>query len=175
MSIDYISYCLTSNKLIHCDFILFRTAYTKNWQPIEDETILTGYSRPLHSLARAVLLSLDNHPSHYKFPLTDASKFAAKDLLDLLDNSDATIEDKIKAFHAFVYPFLTIRSVTDTFSKWDDVLECFLAIYHIKSDGNFNTINDVTQLFVKFKYHCRASVLYESFQRVAGFKNNLNR
>ena len=83
----------------------------------------------------------------------------------------------IDAFHTFVSPFLLARDISNNhghnkYSKWDEVIECFLAIYCLNADGTFKRACDVTQIFAQFKYLCRGTALYEGLKRVEEFDNN---
>ena len=48
------------------------------------------------------------------------------------------------------------------YSKWDDVLECLIAVYCLREDGNFKAPQDVTQIFAQLHYHIRGATLYEA-------------
>jgi hypothetical protein len=134
------------------------------WRPIGDDTILRKYGLVLHSLAHAVLTTLsDKPPSDYRFPLTPKDKESARKLIQLLLNGSQ--EMCIKALHTFVMPFLSARDFAEDYnyleySKWNDVLECFMAIYCLDDDGLFK--DDVTGLFAKVEYLCRNTTLYEA-------------
>jgi hypothetical protein len=143
---------------------MFRvTTNAKHWQPIQDDVNLAKYACVLHALAKAVLLSLQNHESGYKFPVNDITVATGNNLLAALDNSAAK-ESGIAALHSFVYPFLAAREIEGQYNKWEEVMECFLAIYFLQADGNFKDAKDVTQPLAILKYLCRGSTLFESFQ-----------
>jgi hypothetical protein len=157
-------------------FIAFITFYRLSahdpaWVPLADDASLRNYSFPLTCLVRSVLLTLDPHPSHYQYKLTPNDINNGQHLIHIL-NSNQPLSAKIDAFHLFVYPFLSAPELTGTYSKWNDVLECFLAIYHIRDDGNFNTVHDVTQIFAKFKYHCRGATLFEAMKNIDAYGSN---
>ena len=71
-------------------------------------------------------------------------------------------KETLEALHQFVYPFLAARDIVGEYDKWDEVLECFIAIYCLEHDGNFRTAKNVTQLFAILKYLCRGSTLVEA-------------
>jgi hypothetical protein len=68
----------------------------------------------------------------------------------------------VDALHQFVYPFMAAREIEGEYNKWEEVLECFLAIYFMEPDGNFRPAKLATQSLAIFKYLCRGSTLYES-------------
>lgn len=93
-------------------------------------------------------------------------------MLDALEN---TPNDCVLAFHTFIRPFLYPRDLSGdhiNFTKWDDVMECALALYALKEDGNFARPIDITQVFAKIHYHIRGATLYEGLLRKADFNNN---
>jgi hypothetical protein len=164
------------STFLHVVFIAFIafhriSAHDKAWVPLADNTSLRNYSAPLTCLARSVLLTLQNHPSKYRYNLTPNDIQNGQRLMHMLD-SNRPISEKIDAFHTFIYPLLSAPVLTGTYSKWNDVLECFLAIYHIQEDGNFNTVHDVTQILAKFKYHCRGTTLFEAMRNIRTYGNN---
>jgi len=147
-----------------------------HWRPLNDDITLRKYSHPLQALAHAVLLTVeDKHSCRYKFPLTDSDKVAATTLMDqLLNGNDGSC---VKAFHEFVVPFLSGREFSANYdhaeySKWQEVLECFLAIYCLKEDGNFKPPQDVTGIFAKIEYLCRGTTLYQGLSHMADFRND---
>jgi hypothetical protein len=136
------------------------TSNAKHWQPIPKENV-QKYSSLLHAIAQAILLTLDPHPSGYTFPINSTSKAAGKQLLAELEkpNSD---EQTLEVFHQFIYPFLAAREIAGEYNKWDEVVECFLAIYCLEQDGNFRSARNTTQLLAILKYLCRGSTLVEA-------------
>ena len=124
-------------------------------------------------MAQAVLLTLSGHPSEYRFPIDDKIREDGMHLLECL-NSDSMDDAEAKdALHAFVFPFLTARVVTGEYSKWNEVLECYLAIAALMDDGNFLDAPQLTQTFAMFKYLCRGTMLYEAFLRASDFEDNI--
>ena len=98
---------------------------SKHWQPLLDDTTLANYSTLLHTLARAIITSVSGGGGEYKFPLTERSKTACAALVAALDDPDS--EPALRALHAFIYPFLAAREILGCYSRWDEVLDCFLA------------------------------------------------
>jgi hypothetical protein len=146
------------------------------WRPHEDDITLNKYGSLLHALAHAILITLeDSSPSDYRFPLSDTDKESGGRLRDLLANG--TSNDCVKALHNFIFPFLSGREFTPDYnhaeySKWQETLECFLAVYCLKDDGSFKSPQDVTGIFAKVEYLCRGSTLYEGLTRIADFQND---
>jgi hypothetical protein len=134
------------------------------WQAFADDKTLRTYSHPLISLVQAVLLSLDFHPSGYKFRLTSEAREAAEALLLILKDPEP-LDRSVGGLHRLVFHLLATQRREGEGSKWDDVLECFLAILAMKDDGNFSEPKGLTQMFAQFKYHCRSVLLYEAHKR----------
>jgi hypothetical protein len=109
-------------------------------------------------------LTLTGHASSYQFPLTDLSRQAGQHLLECLD-AGLDRRTSITALHAFIYPFLAAREDLGEYNKWDEVLECFLAITCLKDDGNFEEPCNVTQLFAICKYLCRSATLFQALEQ----------
>jgi hypothetical protein len=137
---------------------------------------LRKYGQLLQALAHAVLLTLGNDsPCNYHFPLNDDDKLSAVKLTDLI--VDGSNLDCVNAFHVFIAPFLSGRDFAagydhSDYSKWQEVLECFLAIYCLTEDGNFKPPHDVTAIFAKIEYLCRGTTLYDGLSHVTEFQNN---
>jgi hypothetical protein len=137
----------------------------KHWQPIPNENV-QKYSALLHAFAQAVLLTLDGHPSGYSFPINSGTKAAGKLLLAELDKPHSD-EQTLELVHQFIYPFLAARDIVGEYNKWDEVVECFLAIYCLEQDGNFRSAKNTTQLLAILKYLCRGSTLVEATLQAA--------
>jgi hypothetical protein len=144
---------------------------SKHWQPLSDDTSLANYSTLLHALARAVIVTLAGGGGGYQFPVTDRMKRAAG-LLAVTLKSDANSEDAVCALHTFIYPFLSAREIVGCYSRWDEVLDCFLAVYSLNLDGTFRTAPETTQPLAILKYLCRGSTLYEAFRVAHKYNNN---
>jgi hypothetical protein len=140
---------------------LSRNVNCRLWDPHGDDNTLRRYGNPLHAMAQAVLLTLQPHDSGYSFPLTDTTRAAAHQLLRELDNPGDESE-AINALHQLVYPLLSYQDVVGEFNKWEDVLECFTAIYFLQNDGTFPDAQRTTQYFAMCKYLCRAVTLHEA-------------
>jgi hypothetical protein len=132
----------------------------KHWQPVPNENV-QKYSAIAHGLAQAILLTIEPHPSGYTFPINSTSKASGKLLLTELEKPHSD-KQTVEALHQFLYPFLAARDIVGEYNKWDEVLECFLAIYCLEHDGNFRSAKNTTQLLAILKYLCRGSTLVEA-------------
>lgn len=119
------------------------------------------------------MLTLVDHESGYTFPLTAGCVDAANDLMEVFKGSR---HNRIQRLHAFVSRFLFARDQSheteNSNGKWNDVIECFLAIYCVKEDGTFKRPDEATQVFAHLKYHCKGATLYEGLQHLAEFDND---
>ena len=140
---------------------LSRNVNCQLWDPHGDDNTLRRYGHPLHAMAQAVLLTLKPHASGYSFPLTATTHAAAHQLLRELDNSGDDSK-AISALHKLVYPILSYQDIVGEFNKWEDVLECFTAVYFLQRDGTFPDAHLTTQYFAMCKYLCRAVTLHEA-------------
>jgi hypothetical protein len=147
---------------------------SKHWQTHGSNDTLRNYSQPLHSLARAILLTIQGHASGYQFPLTPESVAVGKSLLEDLD-SDVETATLFPRFHKLIHPCFSAQNISGEYSKWNEILECFMAIYALKDDGNFENGADLTQFFAKLKYLCRSVQLYASVESIGDFGNDVIR
>lgn len=170
--------CLVSLLSIGIFLTYFFTVYLllsvtqnpRHWQPLSNDQNLRHYSRSLHGLAQAVLLTIEGHPSGYTFPINNVTIQDGKNLLLCLNNPPIE-NNRVLAFHKFVYPFLSAQEIQGEYNKWLEVLECFLAIYCLCSDGNYKPGSDATQVFAICKYLCRGSTLYEAILQADKFQS----
>lgn len=134
----------------------------KYWQPLSIDSTLEHYSRVLYSLTQAVLLSLKGSVSSYQFPLRPSDVQAGNHLLACLENGKE--KEAVASLHSFIYPFLSAKDSTGTYDKWQEVLECFMAVYSLTPDGNYEGPSSSTHLFAIIKYLCRGCTLYEALR-----------
>ena len=160
--------------ITHTFLQIFRvTQNGKHWKPLNSNVTLERYAQPLHALAQAVLLTLDGHHSGYSFPIAPSTTLIGRKLKIELNKAEDDDTKLVALFHSFVFPFLSARTLVGEFNKWDDVLECFLAIQTLKSDGNWEVAAGITQLFAMLKYLCRGAMLYQASLTVGQFKGDL--
>jgi hypothetical protein len=147
----------------------------KHWKVLENNDVLRTYSQAIHSLVKGILLNIDDdHPSEYKFPLTQEMVESGKSLSKAID-STADNSLLLSLLHQVLYPCFSVSHHSGEYSKWNDVLECFMAILALEDDGNFQTAAQMTQFFAILKYICRCTQLYESVERIGDFDNDIMR
>ena len=134
----------------------------KHWQPLSIDSTLERYSRILHSIVQAVLLSITASVSSYQFPLGPSDIQASNHLLACFKK--AKEKETVPALHSFAYLFLSAKNATGTYDKWQETLECFMAVYSLTPNGNYEGPASATHLFAIIKYLCRGSTLYEAFR-----------
>jgi hypothetical protein len=119
------------------------------------------YAYPLHSLAYSILEAHKGHPSGYIFPLPPNYLQRIIDLQACLEEPITT--DHIPVFHNFIYPLLSAQSTILEENKWSMALECWLALYALKVEGNFCDASYLTGILAKLEYHCRAVTFYQGY------------
>jgi len=62
----------------------------------------------------------------------------------------------VDEFHRFIKPFLYPFAGASG-SRWDDPLECFIALYALNKDG-------MSQPFAHLQYHMRCAMFYEGLE-----------
>jgi hypothetical protein len=78
--------------------------------------------------------------------------------------SAVTPDDLIASFHRLVKPFLNPQPPT-SHSRWDDPLECFIALVSLSETGNFKAAEDMTLPFAHLHYLMRSAIFYEAHHR----------
>ena len=73
-------------------------------------------------------------------------------------------DDLIASFHHLVKPFL-YPPPSSSHSRWDDPLECFIALFSLSKTGNFKAAEDMTQPFAHLHYLMRSAIFYEAHRR----------
>jgi hypothetical protein len=58
---------------------------------------------------------------------------------------------------------LSAQSSIHEDNKWSMVLECWLALYALKPEGNFVEASELTGILSKLEYHCRGATLYQGY------------
>ena len=87
---------------------------------------------------------------------------------EVLDDNEVTSEKKagnrlpvgtiipdglVDSFHHLLKPFLYPRlRLPASHSRWDDPLECFIALFSLSEAGNFKDAGDMTQAFAHLHY-----------------------
>jgi hypothetical protein len=106
---------------------------------------------------------MDGHPSGYKFPIQEENVVSGRALMAQLDQPK-DMSQTVAALHHFVFPLLSAREIGGQYCRWDEVSDCFLAVYCLKPDGNFLDAKEVTHPMAILKYLCRGSILYEALR-----------
>jgi hypothetical protein len=120
------------------------------------------YSYPLHSLAYSVLQAHQGHPSNYTFPLPPDYTQHILALESCLKEPEASPEH-LTLFHNFIYPLLSAQPSIREENKWTMVLECWLALYALKIEGNFIDPLEFAGILAKLAYSCRAVTFYHAY------------
>ena len=74
---------------------------------------------------------------------------------------DMPMELKLKILHAFASPIFFVSDSSENqteHTKWNELIECLMAVCALSLDGNFSDAKNVTQMFAMIKYHCRGFV-----------------
>lgn len=142
------------------------------------------YGILLRKLTYGVFSSCKEHSSGYALPLSEEDKIRAvklqaalkhhlensEDAEDLNDDEGEArvLESELEvvdAFHRFIKPFL-YPFAGGSGSRWDDPLECFIALYALDEDGTFRSADGMSQPFAHLQYLIRCGIFYEARLRV---------
>lgn len=118
------------------------------------------YSLVLTQFIQSLILSSKNK-QQYQYPITPPLAESLALLENALDIPDST---PIPLVHNVALALFSPRDSSQDigdYNKWLDPLECFLAIYNLKTSGNFKEPKDVTQVFAILVYLVRGTTLYE--------------
>jgi hypothetical protein len=81
------------------------------------------------------------------------------------DNSSAVVSDNlVDAFHRLLKPFLYPRS-SSSHSRWDDTLECHIALLSLSRKGNFKAAEEMSQPLAILHYLMRSAMFYEALSQ----------
>ncbi|KAF9487387.1 hypothetical protein BDN71DRAFT_1514032 [Pleurotus eryngii] len=133
---------------------------TVHFKPLEDEETTQRYATILAKLANAIIKSIDSsrNKSGYQFPLSTADIANANGLLKHLKEG-ANKNEQVIALHILVHPFLshfaTVMDSEEPGSKWNRVIECFIALLSVQENGSFKPPSAMTQPLAILKYLCR--------------------
>lgn len=118
--------------------------------------------------------SVYDSPTTYSFPLTPADRTRVDALFAALRDK----RDAIAALHSLVLPLFSPRVPSPEEinpSKWDIVVECFLAVHCLRRGGIFAAPHEVSGILAKLKYVIRATCVYEIWDQQASYDNDLLR
>lgn len=135
--------------------------------------MLHDYGRTLYHCAVAILRTLEDGYSGYKFPVGESQAAAAHDLLAILDGATGNAS---AAFHHFIKPLFFAPeedlNMMD-YRKWSNILECVFAVHFVQEDGNFWQLHEITQTFAHFLYGIWGAVLFESSLHIRDHNHDL--
>ena len=159
------------------------------WRMVDDKS-LHDYGIILRRLIYGLFASCTDHPSGYSLPLStddrnriadfkkELARFAAKvehtlaeDLDDIPQDDGEQTADKLNvdvpddlvlSLHLLVKPFLYPRAPAASHSRWDDPLECFIALFSLSPEGHFKAAEIMTQPFAHLLYLIRSAIFYEA-------------
>lgn len=149
-----------------------------HFKPLEDVATIRTYSMLLAKLANAIIKSVDSdrNKSGYKFPLSSQDIANARELLKRLAD-DVEEQDQVIALHVLVQPFLSrfvvVTDSEDGGSKWNRVIECFIALLSVQETGSFKPATAMTQPLAILKYLCRVTCFLQSLAQLDGSGKDL--
>jgi hypothetical protein len=73
-------------------------------------------------------------------------------------------DDLVDAFHHLIKPFLYPRS-SSSHSRWDDALECHIALLSLGRKGNFKAAEEISQPLASLHYLMRSAMFYEALSQ----------
>ncbi|KAK0472312.1 hypothetical protein IW261DRAFT_1343631, partial [Armillaria novae-zelandiae] len=144
----------------------------KLWSAHDEPDTLQDYGLFLFHFIYAIILSRTSSDTDYRFPLLQSDHQNADNLLVAI--RDGT--NQLVSLHQFILPLLSPRassSATIQPDKWQLVIECFVAVFCLQSDGQFRKPEHTTQVFAKIKYLVRGTCLFEAYEQHALFENDL--
>jgi hypothetical protein len=81
------------------------------------------------------------------------------------DKSGVVVPDGlVDAFHHLLKPFLYPRS-SSSHSRWDDILECHIALLSLGRKGNFKAAEEMSQPLASLHYLMRSAMFYEALSQ----------
>jgi hypothetical protein len=132
------------------------------------------YRNTLTALAFALLASADTNKTQYRFPLTDLQKSAVRNMQARFKaNSKPVLTDRteaakalVKDLHSFLKVFLIGgQAEGPSKSKFDSVLECFQAVFAIKSGGILCNPDKLSSFCSAMKFWTRLCIVFEADER----------
>jgi hypothetical protein len=145
------------------------------WVPLANDSKLREYGTLLYHFAHAILVTLEKGYSGYSFPLSaDQQTLGAELMTVLVADTDLSA---VQHFHRFISPVLFASEISEqsngSGSKWENMIECLMAVKFIQEDGNFPQAKDITQPLAKLLYIIRGAVLYEGIITLDEHGHNL--
>jgi len=137
----------------------------KGWTVHRDDTTLKSYGTVLVDLLAFTIRSLDNSEEEYKLPLNEKQVELSRILFRALQRK----EKDIQVIHRLFYTFMAPPAEDQPFNKWNDALQCFLAITNLREDGTFAPAEKLTGDLARWEYNMRGAGLYESVKEASRF------
>jgi hypothetical protein len=115
--------------------------------------------------------------SGYLFPCSAKQQATGVELRNAL--TTGTDDQAVHLFHQFISPILFAPEMAEQIleggSKWNDMIECLMAVKFVQEDGNFPQAKDITQPLAQLLYLIRGAVLYEGIQTLDQHSQNLTK
>lgn len=112
-----------------------------------------------------MLSQAHSSPGSYQYPVTPSLAGYLRNLEQALHTKS---NDVVSCVHVVALHLFRPRNYMQEegdYNKWNDPLECFMALHNLTPYGNFKPAKDVTQLFSKLEYLIRGTTLYEGHQQ----------
>ena len=137
----------------------------KGWMVHRDDTTLKSYGTVLVDLLAFTIRSLDNSEEEYKLPLNEKQVELGHILFQALQRK----EKDIQVIHRLFYTFMAPPTDDQPFKKWNDTLQCFLAITNVRVNGTFAPAEKLTADLARWEYNMHGADLYESVNEASSF------
>ncbi|KIJ31230.1 hypothetical protein M422DRAFT_267180 [Sphaerobolus stellatus SS14] len=142
------------------------TADTKHYIPLDNNDSLNTYAGTLYHFLLTIVRSLDNAERIKRLSLTSDDLDNARTLLHALTHSE---EPNIELIQKLFLPLCYHRKAP---SKWNNPMECLMALYALQDQGRFIDPSIATQLFARMKYHIRGCLFHEGLKRMGNYDDS---
>lgn len=158
-----------------------RLTYPNSEKGVHDFQIpdtIDKYVLTLKKFVYALLVSTDSLESTYRFPFTEVEMKAVREMQAKFEDAPRSgperklfAKELVPAFNHFIGLFFMIREEPNNppppnTSKFDSIIECFLALSAIRSGGTLCRPHDLTPPCAHLKYWIRTCILFEADARV---------
>lgn len=138
--------------------------------PIPSQETVDNYAQFLFIFTFALMTSIGNQKTEYRFPLTNEER---THILELRGSFDAesgkqprqqVVERLIPQFHNCIKPFLMLRKGLADLqeSKYVSVLQCFFAVYALRPGGILCQPANMVTLISGIKFCMRLCIAFEA-------------
>jgi hypothetical protein len=160
-------------------FIHRTSVQSDKWYVHENDDTLRKYSQTHAKFIHASLISAltikAGDTDGYRLPLSDGDVEQGLALVEELKCSSSD-EEKLAKLHAFSYSLLSTNSEERPgTTKWEDPLQCFLALLFLRQDGSFAPARGVSPNLSHCKYILRHNSFYEAYDKRHLFKGDLSK